>query len=208
MTAQIFYQQLFGPAPPDSLSGFISDVLATPRGWALIILGHAIGFVFAAVVLSTTVVAFPLLLDRDVGAYEAIHTSVRAVLANPIPMAAWGLIVAVLLIVGSLPLFAGLAIVLPVLGHATWHLYRKVVEPAPSARNRLRVLRAGWRSAGPARKLQQFAIPRPSMVANDRLVRADLRGGSVLARRGACELRLGSLRYGPAPKNVIRAQSV
>ena len=84
--------------------------------------------------LCTTVVAFPLLLDRDVGAYEAIHTSVRAVLANPIPMAAWGLIVAVLLIIGSLPVFAGLAVVLPVLGHATWHLYRKVVEPLPSAR--------------------------------------------------------------------------
>ena len=126
---------MFGPAPPDSITGFLSDVLATPRGWALIILGHAIGFVFAAIVLTTTVVAFPLLLDRDVGAYEAIHTSVRAVLANPIPMAAWGLIVAVLLIVGSLPVFAGLAIVLPVLGHATWHIYRKVVEPAPSARS-------------------------------------------------------------------------
>ena len=110
-------------------------VLATPRGWTLIILGHAIGFVFAVIVLATTVVAFPLLLDRDVGAYEAIHTSVRAVLTNPIPMAAWGLIVAVLLIVGSLPVFAGLAVVLPVLGHATWHVYRKVVEPAPSARN-------------------------------------------------------------------------
>ena len=81
--------------------------------------------------LCTTVIAFPLLLDRDVGAYEAIHASVRAVLVNPIPMAVWGLIVAALLIVGSLPLFAGLAVVLPILGHATWHLYRKLVEPAP-----------------------------------------------------------------------------
>ena len=94
-------------------------------------IGHAIGFVFAAVVLTTTVVAFPLLLDRDVGAYEAIHASVRSVLVNPIPMAVWGLIVAAMLILGSLPLFAGLAIVLPVLGHATWHVYRKVVVPAP-----------------------------------------------------------------------------
>jgi len=133
--AQIFYQQLFGDTPPDSISGFLGNVLATPRGWMLIILGHAIGFVFAAVVLCTTVIAFPLLLDRDVGAYEAIHASARAVLANPIPMAAWGLIVAVLLIAGSLPVFAGLAIVLPILGHATWHLYRKVVVPEPSARN-------------------------------------------------------------------------
>ena len=96
----------------------------------------AIGFVFAAVVLTTTVVAFPLLLDRDVGAYEAIHASVRAVLHNPLPMAVWGLIVAALLIVGSLPIFAGLAVALPVLGHATWHVYRKVVVPAPSVQVR------------------------------------------------------------------------
>ena len=117
-----------------AIDGFVGDILATERGWMLIILGHAIGFVFAAVVLCTTVVAFPLLLDRDVGAYEAIHASFRAVIANPIPMAAWGLIVAALLIAGSLPLFAGLAVVLPILGHSTWHLYRKVVEPAPAAK--------------------------------------------------------------------------
>lgn len=134
LTAQIFYQQVFGPAPPESLSSFISEIFATGRGWTLIIVGHAIGFVFAAVVLCTTVVAFPLLLDRDVGAYEAIHTSVRVVLANPIVMAVWGLIVAVALIIGSLPVFAGLAVVLPILGHATWHVYRKVVESPASTK--------------------------------------------------------------------------
>ena len=79
------------------------------------------------VVLSTTVVAFPLLVDRDVGAWAAIHTSARAVMANPLQMLAWGFIVALLLALGSLPLFAGLIVVIPVLGHATWHLYRKVV---------------------------------------------------------------------------------
>ena len=131
LTAKFFYQQLFGLAPPESISGFLDEIFATGRGWTLIIAGHAIGFVFAVVVLCTTVVAFPLLLDRDVGAYEAIHTSVRVVLANPVPMAIWGLIVAALLILGSLPLLAGLAVVLPILGHATWHLYRKVVEPLP-----------------------------------------------------------------------------
>ena len=131
LTAQAFYQYIFGPAAPTSLTSFINQILASERGWMLIILGHAIGFVFAAVVLCTTVIAFPLLLDRDVGAYEAIHASVRAVLVNPIPMAVWGLIVAALLIVGSLPLFAGLAVVLPILGHSTWHLYRKLVEPVP-----------------------------------------------------------------------------
>ncbi|RWF90172.1 MAG: hypothetical protein EOQ38_31330, partial [Mesorhizobium sp.] len=81
------------------------------------------------VVLATTVIAFPLLLDRDVGAVSAIETSARAVIVNPLQMALWGLTVAVLLVIGSIPLFAGLAVVMPVLGHATWHLYRKVVEP-------------------------------------------------------------------------------
>ena len=95
LTAQGFYQQLFGPAAARLGHRLLRDVLTTERGWTLIILGHAIGFVFAVVVLTTTVVAFPLLLDRDVGAYDAIHTSVRAVLANPITMAVWGLIVAV-----------------------------------------------------------------------------------------------------------------
>lgn len=132
LTAKFFYVQLFGPEPPVSIMGFLNEIFATGRGWTLIVLGHAIGFVFAVVVLCTTVVAFPLLLDRDVGAYEAVHTSVRVVLANPIPMAVWGLIIAALLIAGSLPLLVGLAVVLPILGHATWHLYRKVVEPPPA----------------------------------------------------------------------------
>jgi len=138
LTAQAFYQQLFGPEPPDSISSFINEIFATGRGWTLIVVGHAIGFIFAVVVLCTTVIAFPLLLDRDVGAYEAVHASVRAVLANPISMAIWGLIVATLLIIGSLPLLAGLAVVLPILGHATWHLYRKVIEPLPSGSTRHR----------------------------------------------------------------------
>jgi uncharacterized membrane protein len=95
-------------------------------------LGNALGFVFALVVLSISVISFPLLLDRDVGVAVAVYTSVKAVMMNPVIMALWGLIVAAALLVGSLPLFVGLAIVMPVLGHATWHLYRRVVEP-PSA---------------------------------------------------------------------------
>jgi uncharacterized membrane protein len=78
-------------------------------------------------VLTISVVSFPLLLDRPVSPIVAILTSVRAVAANPLQMAAWGLIVAILLVIGSLPVFIGLAIVMPILGHATWHLYRKVV---------------------------------------------------------------------------------
>ncbi|MBZ9658662.1 DUF2189 domain-containing protein [Mesorhizobium sp. ESP-6-4] len=127
--AQSLYTSLFGAEPPASVGAFLRDVLTTGRGWTLILVGNAVGFVFAAVVLATTVIAFPLLLDRDVGAVSAIETSARAVMANPLTMALWGLTVAVLLVIGSIPLFAGLAVVMPILGHATWHLYRKVVEP-------------------------------------------------------------------------------
>ena len=84
--------------------------------------------------LTISVVSFPLLLDRDVGAMVAMRTSIRAVLRNPLMMAAWGLFVAVTLVIGSLPFFVGLAVVMPVLAHSTWHLYRKVVEPDLSPR--------------------------------------------------------------------------
>jgi uncharacterized membrane protein len=90
-------------------------------------MGVAMGFLFALLVLTISVVSFPLLLDRDVGVYTAVSTSIRVVLANPGPMAMWGLIMAAGLAVGMIPLLFGLAIVLPVLGHATWHLYRKVL---------------------------------------------------------------------------------
>lgn len=135
-TAQSIYVSLFGDQPPASVSGFLEQVFTTSAGWKLIVLGNAAGFVFAVIVLATTAVAFPLLLDRDVGAVAAIETSARAVIANPGPMAMWGLIVAALLVIGSIPLFAGLAVVVPVLGHATWHLYRKVVEPDRDAARR------------------------------------------------------------------------
>ena len=126
--AQALYVGLFGPDAPRSYGRFLREVLTTPHGWALIILGNGIGFLFAALVLSISVVSFPLLLDRDVGVAVAIHTSVRTVLANPVAMALWGLIVAALLVIGSLPLFVGLAVAMPVLGHSTWHLYRRLVE--------------------------------------------------------------------------------
>lgn len=129
LCAQGLYNSLYSAAEPTSVVTFFTQVLTTPQGWQLIIVGGLIGFIFAALVLCTTVIAFPLLLDRDVGAYEAIATSFRAVAANPVMMATWGLIVALLLAIGSLPVFAGLIIVIPVLGHATWHLYRKVIEP-------------------------------------------------------------------------------
>ena len=127
VVAQIIYLVTLGPEPPASVTGFISDVFTTGAGWALIVVGIGVGFVFALLVLAVSVVSFPLLLDRNVGIGVAVSTSMRAVAANPGVMALWGLIVAGALVLGSLPLFVGLVVVLPVLGHATWHLYRKVV---------------------------------------------------------------------------------
>ncbi len=126
--AEALYVWLFGPKVPESFRGFFTEVLTTPRGWTLIILGNAIGFIFAVVVLSISVVSFPLLLDRNVGIAVAVHASVKAVLASPLTMALWGLIVALSLMLGFLFAFLGLAFMLPILAHANWHLYRKVVQ--------------------------------------------------------------------------------
>ena len=112
------------PAAPGA---FLAAVLTTGAGWTMIIVGCGVGFLFALAVLAISVVSFPLLLDRPVGLGTAVGTSVRTVLIKPGTMALWGLIVAGGLVLGSLPLFLGLIIVMPVLGHATWHLYRKVV---------------------------------------------------------------------------------
>jgi uncharacterized membrane protein len=131
--AQAIYVATFGYLPAASMPDFLRQVLTTPEGWTLIVVGNGVGFLFAVLVLTISVVSFPLLIDRDVGAAGAIVTSVRVVLANPVIMAVWGFIVAVLLVIGSIPLLFGLAVVMPVLGHATWHLYRRAVEPNPGA---------------------------------------------------------------------------
>jgi uncharacterized membrane protein len=129
--ASWIYQITLGPEPPLSLGAFIRDVFTTSAGWRMIVVGLGVGALFAVLVLAISVASFPLLLDRDVGLDVAVWTSIRAVAANPGPMLLWGLIVAGSLLIGSIPAFLGLVFVLPVLGHATWHLYRKVVEPSP-----------------------------------------------------------------------------
>ncbi len=131
--AEAHYGWFFGPREPESYIGFLIEVLTTSRGWTMLVLGHLIGAVFAVVVLSISVVSFPLLLDRPVGLAVAVHTSIRAVLENPFSLAVWGLIVAGLLAIGFALMFVGLAVVVPVLAHATWHLYRRIVEPVPPA---------------------------------------------------------------------------
>ncbi|HXV31294.1 MAG TPA: DUF2189 domain-containing protein, partial [Sinorhizobium sp.] len=134
LVAQGLYITMFGATPPASISEFWNEIIGTPQGWNLIVVGNLVGFLFAVIVLSISVVTFPLLLDRDVGAMTAIETSVRATLTNPIPVAAWGLIIAAGLVIGSIPVFVGLAVIMPIFGHATWHLYRKMVEPGTAKR--------------------------------------------------------------------------
>lgn len=131
MIGQSLYEGLFGPGVPASLGAFVAEVAGKPEGLALMVWGNLIGFCFAAVALASTLISVPLLLDRDVGAAVAVHTSIRVTLRSPLVVAAWGLIVAALLVIGTLPLLIGLCVVVPVLGHATWHLYRRAV-PVPA----------------------------------------------------------------------------
>ncbi len=126
--ANVVYNLTLGPEPPVSIAAFAHDVFTTDRGWAMIIIGIGVGFLFALLVLAISVVSFPLLIDRDVDVDTAVRTSLRSVIVNPGPMALWGLIVAAGLVIGSLPAFLGLIVIMPVLGHATWHLYRRVVS--------------------------------------------------------------------------------
>jgi uncharacterized membrane protein len=132
--ANAIYVANFGYAKPASVGQFVTDVFTTRPGWILIAVGTGVGFLFAVVVLAISAISFPLLLDRDVGAAVALFTSIRVVVANPVSMALWGLIVTALLVAGSLPFFLGLTVVMPVLGHATWHLYRKAVVPDSAPR--------------------------------------------------------------------------
>lgn len=127
LVARWLYAETLGTLAPQTAVAFVRELFTTAQGWSMIVFGNLIGFVLAIVAMSLSVVSFPLLLDRHVSAAVAILTSVRAVLENPGTMAVWGLIVAASLVAGSIPFLLGLAVVMPVLGHATWHLYRRVV---------------------------------------------------------------------------------
>jgi uncharacterized membrane protein len=128
VVAQAIFNATLGPVPPASLAAFATALFTTTPGWVMIGAGFAAGGVFAVIVLAVSVVSFPLLLDRPVGIATAIRTSMLAVRRNPGPLAVWGIIVAGGLVLGSLPLFIGLIVVLPILGHSTWHLYRQLVR--------------------------------------------------------------------------------
>ncbi|MCL5778190.1 DUF2189 domain-containing protein [Limibaculum sp. FT325] len=119
-----------GAEAPAGLAAFLAQVATTPQGQAMFILGNGVGFLFALAALVLGVFSLPMLVDGETSAARAMATSLRACAENPVTIAAWGLTVAVLLALAMLPLFAGLVIVLPWLGHATWHLYRAAIDRA------------------------------------------------------------------------------
>lgn len=130
--AHLIWAATLGPETYSSLFALLRDTFTTSAGWTMMLVGLAVGLIFAAVVLCLSLVSFPLLIDRPVGVPVALATSFAVARRNPRATALWGLIVAVLLLLGTIPLFAGLIVVLPILGHATWHLYRRAVA-APAA---------------------------------------------------------------------------
>jgi uncharacterized membrane protein len=126
--AQFMYVGLFGAGPPASFAAFLNELTTTRHGGALIFYGVGVGAMFAFTALAISVFAFPLLLDKPTTSVTAVSISIRAVVTNFSVMLLWGVIVVALLLVGASLFVMGLAAVLPILGHATWHLYRKVVE--------------------------------------------------------------------------------
>jgi len=128
LIAAAIWTAFMGLEPPASIGAMLREVFLTERGIAMAITGCAVGFGFAVLVLVTTVVALPMLVDRDVSPGEAVAASIAATRRNPRMVARWGLMVAVLLVLGAIPLLIGLAAVLPVLGYATWHLYTRLID--------------------------------------------------------------------------------
>jgi uncharacterized membrane protein len=128
VSAWLIYNSLLGLPADVSTGEFLRAVFTTMDGWVMIIVGNSLGLLFAIVAFAISVVSFPMIIDRHVDAATAIKTSLAAVEANPRVMMIWGLIVTGILVLASIPVLVGLVIAMPVLGHATWHLYRKLVE--------------------------------------------------------------------------------
>jgi uncharacterized membrane protein len=137
--AGALYAALFGWIAPNDVVGFFREVLTTVNGWLLIVAGAVVGAIFGWIVLALSVVSLPMLVDCNVSASDAVSASWRAAHANKGEMVRWGLTVVGLLILGSIPLFVGLALVLPWLGYATWHLYTRLVDrdSIPARRRRV-----------------------------------------------------------------------
>lgn len=126
--ADLIHEVTMGGMMSGGLMAFLSEIVSTQAGWTMLVVGTGVGFVFALIALVTTIVAAPMLVDRPVGLPVAVSTSLRVAARNPVPVLAWGALVALLLAFGVATLFIGLIVVLPILGHATWHLYRAAVS--------------------------------------------------------------------------------
>jgi uncharacterized membrane protein len=128
LCAWAVYSATLGADPPGDTLEFWSRLFGSPQGWAMIVIGNLVGAAFAVAAMAVSAISFPMLVDRHHGPLTSAETSLRVTANNPVTMGTWGLIVAFLLVLGSIPLFIGLAVVLPVLGYATWHLYTRAVE--------------------------------------------------------------------------------
>ncbi len=126
--ANSVYAWTLGPEPPASLAAFVSDTFTTTAGWFMIIVGSGLGAGFALAALAISVVSFPLLLDRHVGLPIAVITSVKVLRTSPVVTLAWGALIGTSLVIAAIPFLLGLVVVVPIFGHATWHLYRRAVE--------------------------------------------------------------------------------
>lgn len=125
--AGIVYAHTMGQSGPARGLEFFVRVFTTTAGWEMIFLGYLTGAVFALITLGLGLVSFPLALDQDVTTWQAITVSARAMARNPVVVLAWGFIVALIMAAGTAVVLLGLAVSLPVLGHATWHIYRRLV---------------------------------------------------------------------------------
>jgi uncharacterized membrane protein len=118
---------LFSPQPIRTPADFITHVVAAPDGW-LFEVWVALGAFLAAPIFASSLVSIPLLLDRRITVYAAVLTSWRAVATNPVISAVWALLLAGLTLLGFGTLLIGLIVIVPMLGHASWHAYRDLVD--------------------------------------------------------------------------------
>lgn len=127
--AHMLFALIMGPSalmgPPDDLATYLNGT-----GLTMILVELGFGAAFAFLLFSLTAISLPLLLDQEVDFVTAMRLSVGAVRANPGVMLGWAVIIATLTFLALIPYFLGLLVILPILGHASWHLYRRVVQPA------------------------------------------------------------------------------
>ena len=127
--AELIYFGMFGSTLPVSVTDFINQLFSTRHGGGLIFYGNFVGFLFAFAAMAFSVIAFPLALDKPVTSSTAMSVSIKAFTSNFYVLAVWGIVVVAILTLGAALFLIGLAVALPILGHATWHVYRKIIEP-------------------------------------------------------------------------------